>query len=425
MRAAKLLCLFPLLAACSETTTPSETGEPTVRVDRTRDLRIVQLREDLDLLRESEARETILGLGAQLEALCGVESYLLRARLFAMRGELNAAQPLIETARTQSPNDPRVYATAAEIYAAPGQFETATAEIRDGVRQCGMTPELRRAQGVLHLCKGEPSSAKRGLEKLQEALLEDPELPFMNRALGQAYLLCGRQQLSDGDVKSAYESVRSSLEYDPAEPDALHFRSEVYSALGEHTEAIRDLEKLIELGEPLDAELALTHKKAGVQLLVAHDRPGALEHFVSAREMGLTEEELGFGAQALFDESKKVIEVGLTELRDLDYRGAKDRFRKALHYDPKSLAARNHLGICHFKLGEFEQAADCWRTVLFEASELGLNLPDPVHINLSKALMQMGDSDGAMLALKDYLLDEPFGEFVDETRELVSLMQNE
>ncbi len=425
MRALILFGVLSCLFSCSEEPPKVETGVVRSKVERSMDPRVVKLRDDLDLLRESEAIAGAHALTPNFEEVAGIESYLLRARVYGLRGDLSSAHPLIEHARARAPQDPRVYATAVELYAAPGQFDTATAELKEGLSVCGMTAELRRAQGVLLLCAGKVGSAQRGLDKLKEAIAADPDLPFCKKPLGQAYLLVARKALADGDKEKALADIHSSLEYDVTDTDAWHFYAEALAAVHDYKKAIEVLQQLLDLERPVHAELALTHKKRGTQLLVSEDRTGALVHFMTAREMGLTDEELGFGAQALRDEAAKDVKLGLEALRQSDLGGARASFERALVYDPKGLAARNHLGVTQFRMSDFAGAADSWRTVLLDASELDVELPDPVHINLAKALMRVDDAEGAMLALKDYLMDEPFGEFVDETRELVTLIEDE
>jgi len=416
-----LLCLF----SCAEEEPSSTSKVVRSEVERSNDPRVVRLRNDLDLLHEAEAIEAIRQLGDEFEAIAGVESYLLGARLHGLRGDLNNAHPLLEDARRLAPEDPRVYATAVELYAAPGQFDTATEELREGLRICGSTPELLRAQGILFLCIGKVNSPKRGLAKLLAAIEADPDLPFTKRALGQAYLLVARRELSEGNTQQALVDITASLEHDPLETDAWHFLAEVRSAATEHEKAIAVLERLIEMGQPLEAELALTHKRAGTKSLVTDDRSGAVDHFMVAREMGLTDEELGFGAQILRDEAAELVKAGLVLFRESDLGGARSSFERAIEYDPGDLAAHNHLGVVQFRMSDYSGAVDSWRTVLLDAAELDVELPDPVHINLAKALIRMGDAEGALLTLQDYLLEKPFGDYIDETREFVTLMQKE
>lgn len=418
------LALSFLLTACGGggdgSSSSSASAPRQAAFERCDDARVQRLREHLDLLREDEARESFREIGPFLEDLCGVESYLLRARMHGMLGDLTKAQPLIEEARAAAPDDPRVYATAAELYAGPGQLDTASREIQEGIENCGATPELIRAQGVLHICTGSPTSAERGLKRLQRAKEEDPALPFMQKPLGQAHLLVARQSLAAGDAERALLNVRDSLEYDPSEADSWHFLSEVHAALGEHEKAVKVLEKLIDMGRPLTGELALTCKNAGTAALVELDRPKALEYFMKARELGLSQEELGFGLQALRDAAQKCVEEGLAKFQEYEYVEARERFEQALVFDPEDLAARNHLGLVHFKTSNYDAAVEAWRTVIAQAAELEVTLPEPVHIHLAKALLREGDNEGARLALSEYLLDEPFGDYVDETRDMLA-----
>jgi len=379
---------------------------------RSMDADVVRLREAIDSGRLGEAQELLAAVRGSL----GVEGTLLTARVRALEGRHIDAGRLIEEARGVAPSDPRVYATAAELHGAAGRFETAWSEVRRGEEECGDdAPELFRARGVLWICR--EGGATTGVELLEDARFGDPTLPFLGRPLGQAYLLLAKSALADGLATRALDYVGRSLEHDPADVDARRLMVDVRAGLTDFEGAIELLERLLIDGEPVQSELALMHKRSGLAHLIERDRDLALFAFLEARKLGLTDDELGTGAQVMASEASAFIERGIEALQAGDPEAAAEEFDQALTWDPNRLEALNHYGVALYKSGEPERAIESWRQVVRIALADDIELPDPVHMNLATALLETGDEAGARDVLRAYLVRRPDGPWSEATRE--------
>jgi len=461
--AALAIALTSLLVSCgggAEDVHAAEEGS--VRPARVRsfnrleDPRVVECREALEFGRLERGSELLRELRRAIDL--GVEAHLLEARAAALLGKTTVVSQLIEEARRIEPEDPRVFATSAELHAAAGRLDTAESEIRRGLEVCGAAPELTRARGVHMICQ--PGGADVGLRLFERALELDPDLPFTSRAQAQAHLLVGRHELGQGDGLAALEHAYASLDLDPEERDAQRFLAEALSAVGELGKAIVQYRQLVEAGEQLEVELAMTLKNAGVAGLLQGKREIALEYFVEARARGLSELELGSGAHALQAEAGRrlaqataaydegdvdraealameaerlaidpvparieravfAVHRGVEALRAKDHARAEAQLLAAVQLDADSLQARNYLA--HTLLADERplEAAVQWQRVVDIARQGDLQLPEPVHLSLAHAHGQAGDTSRARATLEAYLLEEPEGEWREQTLELL------
>jgi Flp pilus assembly protein TadD len=173
------------------------------------------------------------------------------------------------------------------------------------------------------------------------------------------------------------------------------------------------------------ATLAQTSKQAATAALVEGRRDAAVERTLRARELGMPESELGFGTTLLAEEAQRALEQGVEAFEAGDAARAEERFERALRLDPRSLAARNHLGVVLFRRGAYAAAAGHWRTLLDAARAEGLELPDPVHLNLARALYLDGRPDEVRALLSAELERDPDGPWADAARELLERLNAE
>ncbi|HJO27364.1 MAG TPA: hypothetical protein QF730_08985 [Planctomycetota bacterium] len=386
------------------------------------DGRLAELTAVLDMGSAVRAGELLRELrAAPGSPLTAVLDALYLARLDALEGRPLAWSRRIETARVLAPGDGRVYATAAELHAAAGRLETAQGELERGLVTCGATPELERARGVILLST--PGKATEGLAHLIVAAERDPDLPFMDRALSQGYLLVGNARLGEGDAQTALDLARLAVERDPQEVPARRLVADALAALGQFGESIGILESLARAGEPLEAEAGAMCKRAALAAILRGQREDALALFRRARDWGLSEEALGTGAHMLRDEAGRLMEAGVEAYRDAHHGQALALFREALEFDPESLAVQNHLAVALLRSGEAEQAADIWTGVVERAYEMDVDLPEPAHINLAATWVRLGRPASARTTLAEYLDRRPRGEWVRETRELLEQLE--
>lgn len=389
-------------------TAPAPAAPPRARA-RLHTTELDALRRALDL---GTPQETQALLAHAAEA--GDEALLLRARAASQSGHGIEALRLVEEARAQHPEDAAVYAAAAEIYASTDGFDSAAREIVQGEKRCGASAELLRARGIVSISR--QGGAARGLQELEAALQADPELPFARRALGQAHLLVGKEAAKAEKLPQALEHARLSVGFDPQDTDAQRFLSECLAAAGDFDGALATLRALIARGEPLGAELASMHKRAGVACLLRKERPAALEHFLAARAGGLGDLELATGARLLAEESQQHLDSGVKAYQAGHVEEAESEFRAALVYDADSIAARNHLAVALFRRCAYAEAIPLWTRVLETAERERLELPEPVHLNLAEAQQRGGDREASRRTLLHYLEREPQGRWAEITR---------
>jgi len=366
----------------------------------------------LECMDLAAANRALLALGD------GFDAQLLRARLAAAEGDAVGAVRHIEALRQEHAGQARLYATAAEIHAQAGRLRSAEEEIREGLERCGPTPELSLARGVLALAR--PGGARVALNHLLEAHAGDPRLPFLGAPLAQAHLLLGRQALAEESLVDAIGHARAALAAQPGEVDARLLLGDALAAAGELGEALEVYEALLAAGEPVRDTLAWTCKQAATAALLEGQRELAVARNLRARELGLAQSELGFGATLLAEESQRALAQGVEAFERGEREAAGEHFARALELDPGSLAARNHLAIVLFQRGEHAEAARYWREVLDLARSEGIELPDPVHLNLARALFLEGRTDEVRQLLERELARDPQGPWAEATRELLA-----
>lgn len=398
---------------------------------RSAEPRVAALRDALDFGRLDAVRAQLADA-----ALAPAEASELRARAAALAGRTLEALRQLETWRATHPADPTSYAAAAEIYGNAQKFDAAWEELGRGERACGPSAEFARAKGVLWILR--EGGAEKGLALLESAQAADPALAFAGRALAQAHLLVAKLELravqqehtSKGDASdaakfaSACAHAAAALRHDPADVDVQRLDADLAAARGDFGHAISVVGALVARGEPLQAELASLYKKAGFGALLERRRDVALERFRAARELGLGAEELGSGAALLEQEAHARADEGLDAFARGDIAEAELCCEAALRWDPDELAARNQLGVIHFRAGRYADAAREWRRVLASAERDALTLPEPVHVNLAKALALAGDPGAAIALLAAELAADPDGRWSEATRALQAALES-
>ncbi len=464
-----LLCTLGLIggAGCGgdEPTVPGgESAEsriaPTVRCQ---DPRVQALRQALADGWQDVAAEKY----AELKDLpeLGVESQLLGARLASMAGDAVESTRLLEQAKLMEPKDSRVWATAAELAVESGRVETGVEEWKQGRKLCGLTPELMRAEGILAIFQQGVGQGRRGVAILEKAVKLDPDLPFMDWPRSEAHRLLALQ-LAEAQPKLAIEHCEKAVELSADNEEAREFLGDLYMSEGQWGDGIQIFEGLLADGRPVESKVALFSKQAGVVALRKQNRALAIDYFDRARELGLTDQELGSGANVLREEGRrhlkaakedmaaKALESAWTHLdlanhywpESLEVREAcseafvlkglaafaEDRledalveFENALGWDGESIMARHLLGRMHMELGQYGEAAKAWHLVVDKARLNGLTLPEPVHLSLARALALDEKEEEARQVLNAYLEFEPRGTYEGETRKLLAVLDGQ
>ncbi|MCC6406037.1 MAG: tetratricopeptide repeat protein [Planctomycetes bacterium] len=348
----------------------------------------------------------------------GLEGELLRARLASARGDDVGALRVLEAAKLSHPRDARVQATAAELLVLAGRMQSAEDELRAGLALDPLSPDLRRARGIVLISK--PGGAEAGLAHLLAAREADPKVPYLHRALAEAHRLAATKALSQQDPARALQHVSAALLEVPDQPDALLLGADAHMLLNHFDQALAVYERLLKEGRDVGATLAQSSKLAATAALLEKNRPLALERFLRARELGLGAEALGFGATMLADEAKAKLEAGWKAFDARDLAGAESAFREALRCDPSSLDARRALGAALYSREDVEGAAAQWRLVLETARARQLELSEPVYLDLARALYRLQRIDELRELLETELAARPDGPGAVEAREMLA-----
>ena len=347
-----------------------------------------------------------------------LDRHLLIARLRAAEGDGIGAVAEIETARGRFGDQGRVFATAAELHAVAGRQESAEDELRAGLTVAGAAPALARARGVLWLTR--PGGAERALDHLLEARAADPALPFCDWPLAQAHVLIGRRAMAEEQVLNALGHAQAALSARPGDRDALELLAEAQTSTGDYDGAIATYEGLLAAGESVLETLAVTCQRGSTAALLQGHRRLALERTLRARELGLSDEELGFGATLIVEEAERALDRGVALFAEGKLDPARAAFVQAVRCLPDSLEANNHLAVTLAALGDFGGAIEHWSAVVERARAEGLELPEPVHLRLRGALVAEGRAAEARAVLTDYLSERPDGRWADQTRALLA-----
>ena len=342
----------------------------------------------------------------------------MRARLLAAQGDTVGAILQLGIARKTWPNEGSLFATAAEIYALGGRLESAQDEIRAGLAVAGATPELNRARGVLLLLQ--PGGAKAGLLHLIEATQADPGLFFCVGPLAEAHRLLAAQALVKEQPEEALVHVRAGLALEPDHEDLKLLLADALLAAGDYDAALPAYENLAKEGREFGASLQLYFQRGATAALLEHRPEVALERYLRARQLGASDADLGFGVQVLHDAATKVMAGAETAYAEARYDDARHELERSLELEPANLTALNLMGVVCFKLSDFESAERAWTSVLDGAARAGVTLPDPVHLNLARALHSQGKSAQIRALLERYLAEQPSGEWVQVTREMLA-----
>lgn len=373
------------------------------------------------------AREAVeFGYGerglALLERVQGFEAGLLRARAHFLAGDSVAALAELEEARTLDPGNPEVAALEVELLAALDRLQGAAEILGRAMKGAGHHPALLRAQGVIELRLS--GHGREALAALERARALDPELPFLRYPLAQAQVLAGRADLEARPAEALARAQAAGKSW-PGLVAALELEAEAHVALLDYGAALTAYEALEAQGQDHRALRASLEQRWAMLCLLDRDREQALEHALAARALGLSKEELGFTAELLAEAAEAALERGLVAAEREDWSSAGDEFARALELAPEDLVARNHLAVAHFERQDYRAAAEAWSLVWSLARRDGVELPDPVPLNLAKAWRLAGERGLARAALEELLTLDPEGSWSESARELLFQLEAE
>ncbi|MFT5289403.1 MAG: tetratricopeptide (TPR) repeat protein [Planctomycetota bacterium] len=404
-----LLCLgllLPLLTSCGD----SEAKDLPETARALRDQRLI----DAQLAFERGQPGAARALLEQATEVDPVDRAVLEARLALAEGSPVNCLAALEQAKRDWPKDARIYATQSEVFAVMQRLGGAEESMLKGLEMAGEGAELCRARAVIALSVA--GGGEIALEFLKRAYELDPNLPYTGQATAQAHLLVGRMMIAGNSPEKALEHAQAAQTWEPLGQDYRDLEAEALAGLLRYDEALAIYAELDLEGYPLGLKRALLNQQAATAALVLSNRDAAVSHYLAARAQGLPDRELGFGVNVLQEESRAATERGIVHYQGTQLNEALIAFERALELDPNNLSARNQLGVVHFRLGDSERAARAWEIVLKDAARQEITLPEPVHLNLARALYLNGDVEAARSACDHYVFDNPEGEWVTDTR---------
>jgi tetratricopeptide (TPR) repeat protein len=341
--------------------------------------------------------------------------------LLAAQGDSVGAVREIEAARAKWPDQSCLYATLAEIHATGGRLESAQDEIRTGLAVAGPTPDLSRARAVL--CLLQKGGAKAGLGHLLAATHDEPDLAFCRAPLCEAHRLLASEALGQHNAVEALAHVRAGLELEPDNPELRLLEADALIANGDYDKGLPAYEELARGGRDLGAALRMYYQKGATAALVEGRKELAFSRYLRARQLGASNEELGFGVEVLHRavvnaqaKADEAFEAGR-------WNDARTELDRLLTIEPTQLAAQTQLGVVCFKLEDYAGAEKTWRKVLELAERDRVILPDPVHLKLASALHALGRDEEIKPLLDHYLATQPEGEWVKLTQETLARLR--
>ncbi len=345
-------------------------------------------------------------------------AYVLRARYYNVGQDDVAAVRELEAAKQRFPDCAEIYATGTEIHARAGRMTSAGEELAQGIRRVGPKPALRRAKALTLLVY--TGDATQALSELERARAADPELPFCDSLLARSHLLLGNRALGGKAAEQALAHAREALRLEPDLDDARQLEADAQVALGQFAAALDYYEARLLRAPAGKSALATLYHRAATADLVQGEQDRALQRYLRAKALGLSEAELGHGAQAIQRHVRDLIEQGGQAYEQGQWDAAAAAFEQVLAIDADDLEANNHLAAVCFRKQDYQQAAERWTKVLELARARSVSLPEPVELNLARALHQIGDEASIRRLLDAKLAAEPDWKWAREARDLLA-----
>ena len=167
------------------------------------------------------------------------DALILLAKTYLGQKDIILAGRLLESAIVKGVNDPRIYATLAEVYKSGGYFENAIPAMRLAVEKDPKNEFYRARYGLMLIDSRAPAAA---IIRLKESLEEFPGSVRILLALGAA-------QQSDGKSAEARTSFERAVRMDPTSVAALAYLAGSQVEQAQYDEAAKTYERALEVDE--------------------------------------------------------------------------------------------------------------------------------------------------------------------------------
>lgn len=259
-------------------------------------------------MRESDYRaaEVLLNRSIQLSPSISKTYYLRgRCKYNSFEDRNSEAAIDLEKAIELGETGSGAYEILTTIYDTKGEVAKALDIIGKGIKVCTKKKHLYHARAAIYISLGEKENA---LKDYNALLDNSPEFARVYIMRGQLFEELGRNEEALKDYLLAFErdnkdSVVSSKSV------SMKFRSKLHSKLGNHKEAVNDLNRVLAV-MPKDDELL---RLRGEQYLLMKDYKKAVQDFTTVIEVAPH-----FARLALEDRSKAYKALGEDELAKQD-----------------------------------------------------------------------------------------------------------
>jgi tetratricopeptide (TPR) repeat protein len=190
------------------------------------------------------------------------ESYLALARIYEKQQNAKAVVEILEQARKQIPNSPKLLRALGSGLVSAAQYPAAVQVLGELVRNSAAEPDAYLKLAEAYREMGE---ARQATATLRVLALRKPDYPMLHIAIAQS-MLAG----DPADYSEVLQELAQAEKASPTDYDVYYLRGKVYLDMGKPPEAITALRHAIAL-RPAEAaayyQLGLAYRKSGQQAL--------------------------------------------------------------------------------------------------------------------------------------------------------------
>jgi predicted Zn-dependent protease len=307
----------------------------------------------------------LIGTGGSMAGMWLWASYHLRAGRTALeRYHTAEAVQHLQAALSIWPRDPEALLLAARAARRSGAFEAAD-QFLDLYQQSRKEDEALTLERIcLRAQRGEPDSVANYCRRLIEQ--NDPAVPLIYEAMAQGFA-------RNYQPHKAESVLRSWLEQEPNNPQALLLQGQIFADTMRHTEAIKSYraalmadptldEARLRLGEILMQLGSIEEAQPHLEYLRSRlpDNPRVQVYLARIQDrQGHSEE-----AERMLDEvlahqphfAPALVDRGILALRAGQFAEAEKYLRAAVLYDPSDFQAHDRLAFCLEQNGKLAEA---------------------------------------------------------------------